>query len=401
MAIAVLGFVLAGAAPVLAYQTTRVVIVVLDGPRMSETFEELGQPHIPGMWNVLRPQGGYIPDFQNQGSTYTQRGHASLLTGTWQDIANDGTEHPTMPTLFEYYRAWTGASANDAWLVTGKEKLAAMAHSSHADYGEEFRSSENNIDRDDLDTYGTFKLVLSFSKPRLSVMSLSEVDVHGHYLRWDSYLASITRADSIITDLWGFIQSSPTYANQTAMIITYDHGRHLDDFGGYQNHGDHCLGCSRIGFLALGPDIEPGVRSPQLRNQRDICTTVAELLGFPAPFSEGTVLDELLRDTASVVTPAAVPPAGVMSRLTAFPNPFNPAVRIAIELHREGILLLDVEDALGRQVRRLEADHLAPGSHSFVWDGLDGRGRPAASGTYYIVARSGGEMEPRKVTLLR
>ena len=51
---------LAAALPAFGYDTERVIIVVIDGPRLSETFEEPGQIHIPTIWNQLVPAGCYL-----------------------------------------------------------------------------------------------------------------------------------------------------------------------------------------------------------------------------------------------------------------------------------------------------------------------------------------------------
>ena len=52
-----------------AYEADRVVIVMLDGPRLSETFEDPAHLHVPRMWNDLLPQSVHVPEFRNDGST--------------------------------------------------------------------------------------------------------------------------------------------------------------------------------------------------------------------------------------------------------------------------------------------------------------------------------------------
>jgi hypothetical protein len=171
---------------------------------------------------------------------------------------------------------------------------------------------------------------------------------------------------------------------------------------GFQNHGDYCPGCARLGFVAIGPDFQGGSVGTQLRNQRDICTTVAELLGFSVPYSEGNILDEIFRATSGIAMPdGIITNARIISTLAAYPNPFNPAVRITLTLEREGRVQLDVQDVSGKHVRRLTVADLPRGRHSFVWDGTDDSGQPMGSGVYYLFAESGGDRRPEKVTLLR
>ena len=39
------------------------------------------------------------------------------------------------------------------------------------------------------------------------------------------------------------------YKDKTTLIVSNDHGRHIDSKGGFQNHGDDCAGCRHIEFL--------------------------------------------------------------------------------------------------------------------------------------------------------
>ncbi|MDP2360572.1 MAG: hypothetical protein Q8O14_07450 [bacterium] len=82
------------------------------------------------------------------------------------------------------------------------------------------------------------------------------------------------------------------------------------------------------------------------------------------------------------------------SALSAWPNPFNPACRIRLDL---GPLpeALTIHNLAGEQVRRLPLGGAGP--LELIWDGLDQRGRPAPSGPY--VVRAGGHSLP--VTLIR
>ena len=105
----------------------RVVIFVIDGPRWTEIFGDSSHAHVPGMWNTLRPQGTLCTNFRNEGWTLTIPGHATMLTGQWQHLNNQGLERPAQPTLFEYYRKAKHAPARDAVLLSMKTKLDAVA----------------------------------------------------------------------------------------------------------------------------------------------------------------------------------------------------------------------------------------------------------------------------------
>ena len=113
----------------------KIIVFMVDGVRYTETFGDPVHEHIPEMWAQLRPLGTVVPNFRNRVLTTTIPGHTSTLTGTWQTLANDGTERPTQPTIFEYFRLATGAPERDVVLVGGKTKLDAFSYSLHPDYG--------------------------------------------------------------------------------------------------------------------------------------------------------------------------------------------------------------------------------------------------------------------------
>ncbi len=66
----------------------------------------------------------------------------------------------------------------------------------------------------------------------------------------------------------------------------------------------------------------------------------------------------------------------------AYPNPFNPRTIIPIRMDERGAIRLEVLAPDGRRVKLLHEGQLDAGSHEFVWDGKDARGRPVASGVY-------------------
>ena len=75
-------------------QARHVVIAVVDGPRAGEFLEEPGLPHAPVCGSILIPGGAHVPAFLALGWTHTMNGHAAIITGTRQDLVNDGSERP-------------------------------------------------------------------------------------------------------------------------------------------------------------------------------------------------------------------------------------------------------------------------------------------------------------------
>lgn len=90
--------------------------------------------------------------------------------------------------------------------------------------------------------------------------------------------------------------------------------------------------------------------------------------------------------------------------LPAYPNPFNPLVRIPWELDGEGEaqVSLQVFDARGRLVSTLLSSAVERGlRHETVWQGRDDRGQAMPSGTYNVILKADGRVQARTVTLLR
>ena len=108
----------------------------------------------------------------------------------------------------------------------------------------------------------------------------------------------------------------------------------------------------------------------------------------------------LSEQATAVMTPAATRP--MQHRLgDSYPNPFNPAVVIPLELATDAAQVsLTVYDVLGRRVRQVWDGPLGAGSHRFVWDGRDESGRAVAAGVYIYQVAVDGRVEAKKTTKL-
>jgi hypothetical protein len=100
-------------------------------------------------------------------------------------------------------------------------------------------------------------------------------------------------------------------------------------------------------------------------------------------------------------TVASVPDAAVPLAVSAQPNPFNPSVTLRYTLARPGHLAMKVFDTRGALVRTLIDGPVATASGVIVWDGADERGGQAASGLYFVETRADGQVDVRKVTMLK
>ncbi len=106
----------------------------------------------------------------------------------------------------------------------------------------------------------------------------------------------------------------------------------------------------------------------------------------------------LVRVSATAVT---TPARGDGLGLRAYPNPFNPSVRIRFATAARAHVDARVYDAAGRFVATLASGAMAGGEHSMEWNGRDHRGREAASGVYFLRVRAGSASESLKLVLVR
>lgn len=84
-----------------------------------------------------------------------------------------------------------------------------------------------------------------------------------------------------------------------------------------------------------------------------------------------------------------------------YPNPFNPRTVIAFELAEAGVVRLSIYNVVGKRIRTLVNEKLAPGMHTVFWDGNDEQQKAAPGGVYFCRAEHGALVQTRKLTLLR
>lgn len=277
-----------------------IIIIVIDGARYSETFGDENHSYVSNIWNNLRPNGSIFTSFfiDSAGKTFTNPGHASILTGTWQSIDNQGEDRPTKPTIFEYYRKRKNKDLNDVQLIVSKPKLEILSYSTSKEYGESFRASSFSTENygDDLSTIEKVKEVVISDKPKLMMINLGGTDVAGHSGNFDRYVSALSQADSLIYDFWQFVRHQKVYKDNTYIFITNDHGRHLEGIKNeFQGHGDNCLGCRHIMLLAIGPRISEGKIITTKYCQIDMAKTIGRIMNFSTEYAEGLVIDPMFK----------------------------------------------------------------------------------------------------------
>ena len=322
------------------YETENVIILVIDGLRNSEAFDDPHHQYIPHIWNDLRPRGTIYTQFYTTAWTMTTHGHMTLLTGTRFNLnltfgLTSDNYREYRPTIFEAYRKDLGVPQDKTWIVSGKQHLSTTDHSLHPFWGEDYRANLEYDFASDAETMQYFYRIANEDHPSLALINLRYVDevAHRAYNDYDDYLATIVQADSLVYDLWQRLQMDPYYQGKTTLIVTSDHGRYAGERE-YREHGGPDHSNRHIIFLALGPDIEQGLEVSTRGDLIDIPVTVAELLGFSMPYAEGRVLHEML--VAEPSTRPDPPPENLGSEVLLSNTPGS-SVYPSIEANSDGL----------------------------------------------------------------
>lgn len=277
-----------------------VVVIVVDGPRYSETWGDSTHQHIPNMAEKLAPEGVIFANFWNNGSTFTNGGHTALLTGHYQDISNAGMEKPDYPNYLNYWLKSYNKPKEKAWFFCSKDKIEILADSKDTIWEGNYVPSVDCGNHGLGTGYRTDSVTLQHAmdtmtnyRPNLVFINLREPDYTGHTGNYENYIAALEKVDEQYYAFWEFLTEHEYYKHNTAIFITNDHGRHLDEVGSFANHGDNCVGCRKINLYAYGPGFGKNRIVDQPYEQIDLTTTIAELLGMQMETSDGEVIDEL------------------------------------------------------------------------------------------------------------
>ena len=84
-----------------------------------------------------------------------------------------------------------------------------------------------------------------------------------------------------------------------------------------------------------------------------------------------------------------------------YPNPFNPATRVAFDLPAAARVSLTVFDVKGSRVATVLDERRSAGHHTVAWNGRDDAGRQVSSGVYFYQLRAGDFRATRRMLLMR
>lgn len=288
--------------PATLYKTQNVIIIVVDGPRYSETWGEPSRQYIPHRSAMLQ-QGVFCSKVYNNGTTSTNPGHTAICTGVYQNINNGGAEYPAYPSIFQYWLKTFGRPDSESWIIATKDKLEVLSDCTDHTWKGTFRPKTdcgvNGLGtgyREDSTTFKNAKIKLSTNHVRLALINFKQPDAAGHANDSSAYLQGIIDTDNYVYQIWQFLQNDNFYKDRTTLIITNDHGRHTAGYlDGFISHGDNCDGCRHVEFFAMGPDFRQNYVSDITYEQIDIPATISQLMGFSMPTSTGKVMKDIFR----------------------------------------------------------------------------------------------------------
>lgn len=286
----------------LDYKTQKVIVIVMDGPRYSETWGDTSHKYIPKMAKEMAKTGVIFTNFNNDGFTYTTSGHTAICTGNKQELENaKGSQLPDYPSFLQYYLKSKNLPSSKGYIITTKDKLEILSNCNNSEFYNKNRPNTNcgnsGLGSGYTNDHTTFERtieVLKNEKPNVMLVNFKEPDASGHANNWEGYINGIKDVDSLIWEVWKFIQTDEYYKGTTTLFVTNDHGRHLDGHkDGFVSHGDDCEGCRHINLFAMGPDFKANSFENGYFTQVDVTATIAELLGFKMPFCQGKVIKPL------------------------------------------------------------------------------------------------------------
>lgn len=243
-------------------KSNKVIVVVVDGPRWDHTFGDSLHSYIPHLYDLSK-EGTLYSNFYNSGMTYTNPGHAAISTGFYESIDNQGKVNPRAPSFLHKYLRQVSDSTK-AWLITSKDKLEVLKLSADTSY-----KTNPSVDcglagngtgyREDIETFKKFEFVLKEHKPDVVLLNFREPDYSAHLGDFEGYYEGLRKSDSLVNEIYKLINNDSEYKGRTSLIITNDHGRHLDGVkDGLYSHGDGCLGCRKIFLVGIGKGFEKG-----------------------------------------------------------------------------------------------------------------------------------------------
>lgn len=284
-----------------AAEADRLLILVVDGARVDDSIEPGGE--MTALLERLLPQGAWMVGAINAGVTLTVDAHVELLSGRRQALGNfppgdHGAWRSDTPTLLELFAQHHDIGRDEVGAVGNSVLLAEVSASRYPGLGWAWASdfepfTEDGATLSDEDSLDAVKQKLMTEDVRALLVNLHHADGVAH--DGGDYRARLGALEEPVAGFWAWLQATPPYAGHTTLVVMADHGRHRwGSDGDWQDHGDQCNGCRALPLFVLGPQLPAGIAPTRPVTLPDLSSTLAYLLGFGMPWSEGVVIEELL-----------------------------------------------------------------------------------------------------------
>ncbi len=264
-------------------KANKVVVVIIDGPRYTETFGDSSHKHIPALYELSK-KGTLLTNFYNNGITNTMNGLVAISTGNYQNVSNSNDALPLYSSFLHHWMQTYNIPSSKAWVISSKDKTEALClcGSCSNNYNKPFancgNAGLNTGYRSDAVTYSEALNTFIKYHPVATIVHFKEPDVSGHLGNWGAYLLNLNIVSSYTKSIYETLQNDPFYKDQTAFFITNDHGRHLDGIAdGFISHGDNCEGCKHISLVAVGPDFKANFVDTNTYAQIDVAATINKM----------------------------------------------------------------------------------------------------------------------------
>jgi hypothetical protein len=138
---------------------------------------------------------------------------------------------------------------------------------------------------------------LKTREPKVLYIAYGETDEWAHSGKYKSYLNAARQVDEWLEEIWTYVQSHPKYKNETALLLTTDHGR--GENSSWTSHGASIPGAEQTWFGIIGPGIKPKgeMKADVQLYQQQLAQTVVSLLGlkFKAEHPVSGMIEEVMK----------------------------------------------------------------------------------------------------------
>lgn len=116
----------------------------------------------------------------------------------------------------------------------------------------------------------------------------------------------------------------------------------------------------------------------------------------------GAIIDGIRYGTlTNIIIDSGSPPSAAFFLQQNYPNPFNSQTNIQYAQPKKGHVELTIFDLLGQKVSVLVNEVQPPGIYRIIWDGKNAARRDVPSGVYIYFLNAAGNIDVRKMSLLR